>query len=148
MILYSQKDPRWSYEFIGRTKYTIGKFGCLITCIAMLTTYFRPDKTPDRVSYILKFTDQALLIWDSCIFENFRFYHRAYHPSLALIKEAIKDKDRAVVLQVHGGTHWVVATGINWLTGKIQIADPLYGDRATMDRYNNTINGAAFFKRT
>ena len=41
MKYYSQKDTKWAKEYIGKTKYTIGKYGCYITSLAMLL-----DKTP------------------------------------------------------------------------------------------------------
>lgn len=38
-----QKDARWRNKFIGNTRLTIGKYGCLITALAILT-WQRPDE--------------------------------------------------------------------------------------------------------
>ncbi len=34
--LYSQRDPRWRNMFIGHSRSTMGRYGCLVTSIAMM----------------------------------------------------------------------------------------------------------------
>lgn len=43
MKFKSQIDPRWANNKIGNTNYTIGQFGCLISCFAMILEINPPD---------------------------------------------------------------------------------------------------------
>ena len=147
MKSYSQRDPSWANIKIGNSNLTIGRFGCTLTSIADLSTYFRDFLTPLAVRNICKFTPNGLLIWESCVFENFRFESREYGRFDHNIQQALKDPDRAVILQVANGSHWVVATGKPLFGNKYKIADPWLGDFTDMSRYGNNITGAAYFKR-
>ena len=132
---------------IGQSPLTLGRYGCTVTCIAMLTSYFFPTRTPKDLAESLQFTPDGLVLWGSCKFENFVFEKRVYLRDDAEIVRHIKDPNLAVILHVANRSHWVVATGISVLSGQIQIADPWFGDRASMARYGNDINGAAYFTR-
>jgi len=147
MLLYSQRDPRWRALLLGSSGLNMGQAGCLVTSIAMLSTYFKPDKTPAEIVTSSKFTMQGLLIWNSLQLGGFKFYRRAYTREDAEIRRHLADNHLAVVLQTRNGTHWVVATGRDWFGGLYKIADPLVGDRATLARYQNSLTGAAYFKR-
>ena len=147
MTLYSQRDPRWRAVEIGDTKRTLGQVGCVVTSIAMLCSYFKPDRTPPELLKKLIFTPDARLIWQSCNFENFKFHRRIYQRNDENIRLALTDPKWAVILEVADKTHWVVVTGVTLFKKTYKIADPLFGDRATMNRYQNNITGAAFFKK-
>lgn len=147
MLLYSQRDPRWRALELGASGRTLGQIGCLVTAIAMLSTYFKPDLAPPDVVYRANFTSGGLLIWASLHFSGFAFYRRAYTREDAKIKQHITHPDLAVCLQVADATHWVVGTGLALFSGLYKIADPLFGDKATMARYQDSITGAAYFKR-
>lgn len=147
MESYSQRDQRWANEKIGSSDLTVGRFGCTLTCIADLTTYFKPDLTPRQILEKCKFTPQGLIIWASCNFDNFVFERREYNRNDTQIYQAIADPNRAVILQVANKSHWVVATGWNYWQHLFKIADPWLGDRATMKRYADNITGAAHFRR-
>lgn len=147
MISYSQRDPHWANDKIKGTKLTIGRFGCVITSIADLSTYFYPALTPHEVNNKVKFTKDGLIIWASCNFDNFIFAGRERGANWQNIKRAIKDPYQAVILEVANGSHWVVATGWTLWGNSFKIADPWIGDRATMARYDDDITGAAYFQR-
>lgn len=147
MLSYSQRDPKWANKFLGSSKLTIGRFGCTITSIADLSTYFGDNYTPFDVSKICKFTPAGLLYWNSCQFGSFRFVSREYNRDDNKILQHLKDPNLAVILEVAGRSHWVVATGTEGHTNLYKIADPWLGDRSTMKRYNNNITGAAYFRR-
>lgn len=146
LIILNQRDPRWANAPLGHTPYKIGKYGCLVTCISMLSSYFQPFMDPTHLAKILRFTDSGLLIWSSVHFAGFEFYRREYCRNNARIKEHLHDPKLAVVLQVSGNSHWVVASGFSWLTRLFKIVDPWLGDRATMARYGDDISGAAYFR--
>ena len=147
MTLYSQRDPRWRAVQLGTSGRSMAQIGCMVTSIAMLSDYFKPAVRPDDVVITSKFTSGGLLIWGSLQLLGFKFSWRGYDRNDHEIMRHLKDKDLAVLLQVADKTHWVVATGRDFFSGLYKIADPLYGDRATMKRYQDNITGAAYFKR-
>lgn len=147
MILYSQRDPKWRSLQVGSAGRPMAQIGCVVTAIAMLTTYFRPMRSPADVLRHCRFTPDGRIIWASCNFENFRWYQRVYVRHDQGIKQHIKHPNLAVVLQVADRTHWVVGIGVPLFGGPLRIADPLLGDRASMSRYQDNITGAAYFIR-
>lgn len=147
MQIFSQRDPRWRGALVGKSGRTLGQIGCLVTGLAMLSDYFKPTRNPFEMLQMLKFTDDGRVYWSSVHFENWEFYKRVYGREQAQILRHIKDPNLAVILEVANKSHWVVATGVQYFTGAIRIADPLFGDRSTVRRYQNNITGAAYFKR-
>jgi hypothetical protein len=52
---YSQTDPRWKNTLLGfDDESTIGKYGCLLTCVSMAATGFGFDVTPASLNERLK----------------------------------------------------------------------------------------------
>jgi hypothetical protein len=52
---YSQMDPRWKDDPLGLdNSTTIGKFGCLLTCMAMVADGFGDDITPQSLNEKMK----------------------------------------------------------------------------------------------
>ncbi len=145
MQSYSQRDPRWANVRLGASNLFMGRYGCTTTCIADLSTYFGDNDNPAEVAQRLQYTT-GLIIWGSCKFPHFHFERREFGRNDANIKAALRDPNRAVILQVQNGSHWVVATG-NALLGGYKIADPWFGDFSTTRRYGNSITGAAYFRR-
>ncbi|NLF66674.1 MAG: peptidoglycan DD-metalloendopeptidase family protein [Chloroflexi bacterium] len=47
---YSQHDPRWANERLGHGQQTIGAWGCLLTCYAMMLTAYGLRVTPADVN--------------------------------------------------------------------------------------------------
>lgn len=43
---YSQNDPQWKNNQLGRGSQTMGQFGCLLSCMAMMLTGFGETYTP------------------------------------------------------------------------------------------------------
>ncbi len=146
MISYSQNDSRWSKLYIGSSSYTFGRAGCTLTCICDLASYWNLIITPADILKYVSVTSGGLVIWSTCNFDNFKFSRRVYVRNDREILKALRDPDRAVILQVNKGKHWVVASGWDSTTGLFKIADPWLGDRATMARYGNDITGCAYFE--
>lgn len=63
MTLYSQNDPRWKNKKLGTGNGTIGKLGCALTCIAMLSDT-RPDVLNDELIRGGAFVSGDLMVWD------------------------------------------------------------------------------------
>lgn len=56
--LYNQRDPRWKNTFLGFSDVsTLGLYGCLIACLAMIARYFGADTDPERINDDLKDVD-------------------------------------------------------------------------------------------
>lgn len=142
---FSQRDQAWANLTLKPSKLTMGRFGCTTTCIADLSTYFGDNLNPAQVNAKIKYTADGLIIWQSCSFNTFVFERREFGRNEKNIKAALQDPNRAVILQVASGSHWVVCIGE--IAGIFKIADPWLGDKSSMARYNNNITGAAYFKR-
>lgn len=147
MDSYSQRDPRWNTKRLGKSTLTMGRYGCTTTCIADLSTYFGDNINPGKMVDTIKYTPDGLVLWESCVFKGFRFERREKKRDNTNILLAINDPNRAVILQVDNGAHWVVATGYDKVNKVYKIADPWFGDRSSMKRYRNSITGAAYFRR-
>jgi len=50
----SQQDPRWKNKHLGHETITIGKWGCLLTCMAMVANGFGAEETPETLNDRLK----------------------------------------------------------------------------------------------
>lgn len=148
MQTYSQRDPGWAYFNIKGSKLSIGRFGCTLTAVADLSTYFGDNFTPNDINQKTNFTSGGLIIWNSCFYPTFHFERREYGRNDENILRAIQDPSAAVILQVAEGSHWVVATGWQKENKTFKIADPWLGDFSNLARYNNSITGAAYFRRT
>jgi len=145
MIIYSQRDERWADKQIGQSDLKMGRYGCTVCCVAMLTTYFRDNFTPDELLKKLQFTSDGLLIWSSCVFPYFKFNLRDYSPSKSVILAHLKDPKLAVILKVGNINHWVVAYHYNKITGRFLVADPWFGKLVDLKLYDNKITGAVYF---
>ncbi|MFA6790408.1 MAG: C39 family peptidase [Parcubacteria group bacterium] len=147
-IFLSQQDPRWAKEKIGKSHSTIGGYGCTITSISMLSSWYGKYKSPYWMATNLDFTDRGLVLWNSMnkLDLNMRFVWRYSGNNEAKIKEILFSKDNSVIAEVNYGKHWVVIIGYSNRKGFL-IADPFYGDKVYLkDRYLN-ITGFAEFTR-
>jgi hypothetical protein len=130
MILLKQNDPKWGPLKIGSTNLTIGGYGCLITCLSMLSDWYGYYKAPDWMAKYLAFTSKGLLLWNSITTSKLpmKFVYRYYTKDDKKIKEILYSKNGSCVLQVKYGSafHWVVLVGYSKLLG-YKIADPIDG---------------------
>jgi len=64
----NQRDSRWSSKKLGTSSVNIGGYGCVITCISMLCTYYGHEVTPDQLNQMLinvgGFAQTNLMIWE------------------------------------------------------------------------------------
>src|SRR3990167_3109861 len=55
--VYSQWDVRWSQDVLGFNKepqYNIYNYGCLISCLAMISSYYGSTVNPQTINNMLK----------------------------------------------------------------------------------------------
>ncbi|MHC1728055.1 MAG: hypothetical protein AB9866_18975 [Syntrophobacteraceae bacterium] len=143
MKYLSQRDSRWAKETIGTSKIVIGRYGCTITCISMLSDYFKRYLTPLWMAKNLKFTPDGLLLWQSINGKlPFNFVNRFYGRQSATIKECIADPDKACILQING-FHWVVAVKV--IPSGYRVIDPWTGNLTSITA--TQVTGGATFQR-
>lgn len=148
MIKLSQRDSRWASTKIGYSSITVGRYGCTLTCISMLSDYFGCFLDPKRLaSEILKFTKDGLILWGSVTSKIpcMEFEKRLYKRDDAEIDLSLKDPKKAVILQVEL-YHWVVALRKLPL-GVYLIADPWTGTVRLSTAYKNISGSAHFLKK-
>jgi hypothetical protein len=151
MQALSQRDPRWASEKLGTSYVTVGRYGCTITCLSMLSEYYKDFKTPRNLARYLKYTKDGRVIWDSLpAVLPFKLEKRLYRRDDERIKKSLKDPNRAVIFQVDYH-HWVVACGTYKFAPWIyRVADPWIGKKAALIKpflpYRQ-ITGSAHFIR-
>lgn len=148
MKLYRQTDPRWADYNIGRSLCKIGDYGCTLSCIAMLATWYgNPSITPLSVANEDWYTIDGLIIWNKISLPKMAFVRRVRSYNLADATRATNGNDTSVILEVFTGKykHWVVGCYYSRYRGW-RIADPLTGSYRWMPRNWKPI-GMAFFTR-
>lgn len=162
----SQRDPRWAGQRLGTVDgTTIGGFGCLVTCMSMLATYYGHTITPDVMDNWL--TDNQGYVqgnlyrndafgreFSDCSFDTVIFCTNIPAP-LSEIDVYLQAKKPVVVMvdfdhdPANGvQTHFVLVTG-KTEDGQYIINDPWFGDEVFLDaRYGEpakAINQVNFF---
>lgn len=140
MKMYSQRDPRWSFEKLGESARTVGSDGCLDTSLMMLENWYNPNAqhTPGWGARNLGYTREGLFLWKSMDGKtSMRFVWRYYRRDDEKILQILRSRDNACVLQVNNGKHWVALIGYSRISG-YKIADPIDGKVVWLkDRYPN-----------
>jgi len=158
----SQRDPRWGKVKMGNSQVDIAHYGCLITCIAMVSQFFGEEITPEEIAKQKGwFNSLGSFIWINSDFSNMSFRWREGSESpmsgkspidmdliksyLASGKNLPSDNNRAVILQVANESHWVL--GLWEQNGDILAIDPWTGKTCEVLKEYKNITGAALFVR-
>lgn len=123
---YSQNDPQWKNTTLG-TSGTIGDYGCLLTDIAMVSTYFGHNETPITINDKLKqnggFVNGNLYVWGglTTIYSDIQYQGQVQTPDpltksqMDSIRSTI-DRGFPVILQIDTipatsqlDEHWILA---------------------------------------
>lgn len=128
MTNYKQSDPLWANVKLGTSVSTIGKKGCLVTALGMVT-----DLTPKSVNAKLRFSERKLVMWSSVSAIGLKFVWRGWFYDNDKVKKAIKDYGFCLSEVKHpsGFKHWIVMIG----GGKM--IDPLTGRKCSTSKYSN-----------
>ena len=150
MLILKQSDPKWGSTKMNGSYATLSRYGCLVTSLSMLSSYFGAYRTPKALAKGLSFTKEGLLIWGSMPkLLPFKLEERLYSRDDRKIKGALAHPDKAVVLQVQNHSHWVVWLGTyKYAPWVYRIADPLFGKKVAFpfSGYSN-ITGAAILTK-
>ncbi len=147
MILLSQQDPRWAGVTLGNSRFTIGRYGCTTTAISMLSDYFKCFQSPDAIAKTYaKYTLDGLIIWDSISLSRMAFETRIRARDDKSIQQSLKDPNRAVILNVNNGNHWVAAVSKVLLGNDYWVFDPWLGKKVKACATYKNIVGSTSFK--
>ncbi len=115
--LLSQRDVHWVNHRIGLSPYTIGKQGCALTGVSMVSGEFGGFKDPAQIaSCVPLFTPQGLIQWDKIqrLIPCIKFIWRQYGESAQTISNFLVLGQKASLLQVpinpgKNEYHWLKA---------------------------------------
>jgi hypothetical protein len=130
----------------------------------MLSDYFKGFITPGELATQSElYTSGGFILWNKLNLPTMKFVWRfkgidnrgmrsdsVVHPDLTPdfngVRKALLDPDRAVILEVANGSHWVVA--LRAVGNSFIVADPWIGDKCdVMERYKNITGGAYFMRK-
>ena len=122
--LYKQCDSRWGNEQLGTSSNTICKAGCLMSSIAMALSGTGHGYTPSTLNAWLKghggYVSGDLFVWGSVNSLGISYQGKVANANIAGSLAA----GHIVILNVHNGGHWVLATSMSGNT--ISVNDPGY----------------------
>ncbi len=118
--VFTQDDPRWTFELLGPTYQTVGQTGCAITSAAMVLAAYGVDTDPQRLNQYLTthggYTENGWVYWEKAAeVAPGGQVEKDYEdlPSYALIDQNLL-KGNPVIVRLtlpNGTTHFVVVVG-------------------------------------
>lgn len=146
MKYLSQQDPKWASVTLGKSRFTIGRYGCTTTCISMLSDYFQCYQSPDAIAKTYAtYTLDGLIQWESLRLTHMAFDLRLRQRDDKSIGASLKDPNKAVILNVNNGAHWVVALSKAPFSNDYYILDPWDGKKKLACKTYRNIVGSAHF---
>ena len=140
MKLLGQRDPKWMDVKIADSTSSLYYYGCTITCISMLSSWYGCFKDPEWLAKNLRFS-YDLVFWQSVSEKMcFRWVWRQYGRNEQKIDASLNGKTTSCILQINKG-HWVVAVGKDG--NNYRIADPWYPSYRTIPK--SQITGSSHF---
>ncbi len=118
--VFTQDDPRWTFELLGPTFETLGQAGCAVTSAAMVLSAYGVDTDPDRLNQYLTthggYTENGWVYWEKAAeVAPGGQVEKAYEdlPSYALIDQNLAAGNPVIVRLTlrNGTTHFVVLVG-------------------------------------
>lgn len=134
---FSQLDPAYRYVRLGNSPYTIGQYGCLITSIAMVSTFYGRRVTPANMATITSnFNSEGYLIKQPP--DPVTFSSMSSSPVNWPTVNAELDSGHPVIVSIYissvgainsdGSSHFIVLHGRS--NGKYLMHDPLGDGRS------------------
>lgn len=128
---YSQRDPRWADEEIGRTNSKMQYWGCAVSSVAMVFTRLGSSVSPGTLANRNSLFDKDLIIWpDSWSSGSINLSSSTSHGNVdwSTVDASIKQGIPVIVhiARAHGGGHYVVIHGKDD-KGRYVVHDPYFG---------------------
>jgi hypothetical protein len=154
--VFTQNDPRWTFELLGPTYETLGQAGCAVTSAAMVLAAYGVDTDPDRLNQYLTtnggYTENGWVYWEkAAAIAPGGQVEKAYEdlPSYDLIDNNIRSGNPVIVRikLSNGTTHFVVVVGKEGWNYLIQdpARSPTYGVYPLKD-LTSRIEALRFFR--
>lgn len=133
---YSQRDPRWADEEIGKTKSEMADWGCAVTSVAMTFTGLGSRVSPGTLANKNSLFDRDLIIWPNSWSGGVALSSSTFHGNVnwKTIDERLKEGKPVIVYikRSRGGGHYVVIhTKDN--KGRYVVHDPYFGPNIFLD---------------
>jgi len=118
--VFTQDDPRWTFELLGPTFDTMGQSGCAVTSAAMVLSAYGVDTDPGRLNQYLTthagYTENGWVYWEKAAeVAPGGQVEKAYEdlPSYSLIDQNLLAGNPVIVRLTlpNGTTHFVVLVG-------------------------------------
>lgn len=146
MTYLSQRDPIRAKVKIGKSILRIGDWGCTLTGVSMLSSFYGVYKSPEELAKIpWLFDASGRIIWgaiEKAFQGKIKFQFRYYTRNDKEIRKSIQGSPKTTaLLQVNYGKHWVVAVAVE---GKdYWIVDPIDGKKKLLSKAYPNITGSA-----
>jgi hypothetical protein len=122
--LYKQCDSKWGNDQLGTSSNTICKAGCLMSSVSMALSGIGKNYNPGTLNTWLKghggYVSGDLFVWGSVNSLGLSYVGKVANANIASSLSA----GEIVILNVHNGGHWVLATSMSGST--ISVNDPGY----------------------
>lgn len=144
IAMYRQDDKRWFGETLGDSDYTMGKSGCLVTCIASALTMSGKAKTPDVLNTELSschvFDTEGNLLWENLKnmgeYEVDVFQEVKEETLIACLKDGRYPIVRVRMYGI-GNFHYVLIVGAEG--GEFYCMDPLEDKLTILSKYADRV---------
>jgi peptidoglycan hydrolase CwlO-like protein len=130
---YSQKDSRWGSNRIGQSSSLIKDYGCALTSVAMVYTFYGESTTPGTLAR------QKIFYWDLIVWPDGNNVKLAKNSSHGGISWSEVDRELAkgnpVIVYIKAGSkggHYVVIHHKN-SDGRYVVHDPYFGANIYLD---------------
>ncbi|MDE7176199.1 MAG: hypothetical protein K2O59_00100 [Lachnospiraceae bacterium] len=144
IVLYRQDDERWADETLGDSGYTMGKSGCLVSCIASAVTMTKGEKTPHTLNEEFSahnvFDAEGNILWDAL--RNTGEYEVDVYKEATeeLLIECLRDGTYPIArvrMYGLGNFHYVLIVKAE--NGEFYCMDPLEDELTKLSKYSNRI---------
>jgi lysozyme len=145
---YSQNNPLWKNDKMGSSSLTLGKYGCTSSVYCTQASWFGDTITPKELAkHKEAYTKDGLIIWQKldAIFEHTKFLIRVRQFNEAMIDDALKDTNKACIVNVDFGYHWTAVLKKTYLG--YTASDPWPFPSVNRNYKNKDISGFAILTR-
>ena len=144
IVLYRQDDKRWADETLGDSSYTMGKSGCLVSCIAAAVTMTNEEKTPgilnEEFSAHNVFDAEGNILWDA-LRDTGEYEVDVFNEvTEELLTECLRDGRYPIVrVRMHGVGNFHYVLIVKAENGEFYCMDPLEDELTKLSKYGNRI---------
>ena len=140
MVLTLFKQGNYPNDYLGKSKVSIAKAGCLTCSITGgYDSLFNKTLNPPTIASKLQYDLAGILQWPSVSNWGLKLELRSSVPNDSAVNEALLNPNKFAILEINHGAHFVLVIGRKLPLLGYRIYDPFYGDKAY--RYNSVVTG-------